>query len=161
MSGNRKGEIMITGRKRVRLYRVLGVAILAVFALMYSLSKVGMSGNETSRFATVQAVAEQNTFAIEKTVFGTVDKVKKKSGGGHTYSDKPPFLSFAVGVELKPVRLLTGWNLREHAVKLVYLVDILVGGADDGAPSHDALYIFFSERDRPTALVAVGDEHLA
>ena len=119
---------MITGKKRVGLYRALGVAILAVFALLHSLSEVGMSGNETSRFATVQAVSEQNTFAIEKTVFSTVDKVKKKSGGGHVYSDKPPFLSFAVGVALKPVRSLTGWNFREHPNKLVYLVDLVFGG---------------------------------
>ena len=122
----------MTGKKRVGLYRVLGTGILALFALVHSLSRVGMSGNETSRFATVQAVAEQNTFAIENTVFATVDKVKKKFGnGGHTYSDKPPFLAFAVGVALKPVRSLTGWNFREHRKTLVYLVDLVFGGVVD------------------------------
>ena len=118
----------MTGKKKVYLYRFLGVAMLAVFALLHSLSEVGMSGNETSRFATVQAVAEQNTFAIEKTQFSTVDKVQKKFSGGHFYSDKPPFLSFAVGVALKPVQALTGWNFREHSKRLVYLVDLLFGG---------------------------------
>ena len=118
----------MTGKKKVLFYRILGAGMLALFALVYSLPRVGMSGNETSRFATVQAVAEQNTFAIEKTVFGTVDKIKKKSGGGHTYSDKPPFLAFAVGAALKPVQSLTGWNFREHRERLVYLVDLVFGG---------------------------------
>lgn len=119
----------MTGKKRVKLYRYLGAGILALFALVHSLPRIGMSGNETSRFATVQAVAEQNTFAIEKTVFGTVDKVKKKFGNdGHTYSDKPPFLAFAIGAALKPVQFLTGWNFREHREKLVYLVDLVFGG---------------------------------
>ena len=118
----------MTGKKKVLFYHILGAGILALFALVHSLSRVGMSGNETSRFATVQAVAEQNTFAIENTVFGTVDKVKKKTGGGHTYSDKPPFLSFAVGVALKPVMAATGWNFRQHRERLVYLVDLVFGG---------------------------------
>ena len=118
----------MTGKKKVRFYRILGVGILSLFALVHSLARVGMSGNETSRFATVQAVAEQNTFAIENTVFGTVDKVKKKTGGGHTYSDKPPFLSFAVGVALKPVQYMTKWTFRNDRKKLVYLVNLVVGG---------------------------------
>lgn len=119
----------MTGKKRIVLYRALGVTILALFALTHSLARVGMSGNETSRFATIQAVLEQNTFAIENTVFGTVDKVRKRSGrDGHTYSDKPPFPAFVVGVCLKPVRAVTKWNFREHREKLVYLVDLVVGG---------------------------------
>lgn len=119
----------MTGKRKILIYRAAGVAILATFALLHSLSRVGMSGNETSRFATIQAVSEQNTFAIEKTVFGTVDKVKKKTGGdGHTYSDKPPFLAFAVGTALKPVQAVTKWNFRDDSEKLVYLVDLLVGG---------------------------------
>ena len=118
----------MTGKKKIRLYRALGAAMLLVFALFNSLSEVGMSGNETSRFATIQAVAEQNTCAIENTVFGTVDKVKRKVGnGGHVYSDKPPFLSCAVGVALKPVQYVTKWNFREHRKRLVYLVDLVLG----------------------------------
>ena len=119
----------MTGKKKVLVYRILGVAILAVFALLYSLSRVGMSGNEASRFATIQAVSEQNTFAIEKTAFAyTVDKVTKRFSGGHFYSDKPPFLAFAVGTALKPVQAVTKWNFRDDPEKLVYLVDLLVGG---------------------------------
>ena len=115
----------MVGKKKVGLYRCLGVAILAAFALLNSLPKVGMSGNETSRLATIQAVSEQNTFAIEKSDFRTVDKV---FFNGHVYSDKPPFIAFVIGTALKPVLAATGWSFREDREKLVYLIDFLLGG---------------------------------
>ena len=79
----------MTLHRRGRIYQLLGVAILLVFALLYSLAEIGMSGNEASRFATIQAFAEQNTFAIENTNFRTVDKLFID---GHLYSDKPGLL---------------------------------------------------------------------
>ena len=120
---------MAAGKKKVGLYRALGVAILAIFAVLNSLSTVGKSGNESSRFATVQAVAEQNTFAIERTVFrDTVDRIDNKRLDGHVYSDKPPFIAFAVGTALKPVLAVTKWNFRDDRAKIVYLVDLCFGG---------------------------------
>ena len=113
-------------RKRVKIYRWLGAAIFAIFALTNAQSEIGMSGNEASRFATIQAVAEQHTFAIEHTNFRTVDKL---FFDGHLYSDKPPFLAWAVGVALRPVLAVTGWNFYTHYHLLVYLVDLLMGGA--------------------------------
>ena len=109
-------------RKRVKIYRWLGAAIFALFALTNAQSEIGMSGNEASRFATIQAVAEQHTFAIERTNFRTVDKL---FFDGHLYSDKPPFLAWAVGVALRPVLAVTGWNFYTHYHLLVYLVDLL------------------------------------
>ena len=116
---------MITGKNKVRLYRALGVAVLGIFALLNSLSTVGTSGNESSRLATIQAVAEQNTFAIEDTEFSyTVDRVRFN---GHVYSDKPPFLSFVIGVALKPLLAATGCSFRENQAALVYLINSLFG----------------------------------
>ena len=125
MPGEHNFGIIMTGKKKVRLYRALGAAVLALFALSNTLAGVGMSGNETSRLATIQAVAEQNTFAIEKTEFRTVDKV---FFNGHVYSDKPPFMAFVIGVALKPVRAATGWNFRDDRGKLIYLVNLGFGG---------------------------------
>ena len=112
-------------RKRVKLFQWLGAGLLALFALTNAQSEIGMSGNEASRFATIQAVAEQHTFAIERTNFRTVDKV---FFDGHQYSDKPPFLAWAVGVALRPLLAATGWNFADHYYRLVYLVDLLTGG---------------------------------
>jgi hypothetical protein len=117
---------MVAGKRRADLYRLAGAAVLAIFAALYALSRLGTSGNETSRFATIQAVAEQNTFAIEKTDFFTVDHVKYN---GHVYSDKPLWLPTMIGVALKPVRYVTKWTFRNDREKLVYLVNLVVGGA--------------------------------
>lgn len=51
-----------------------GIAILAVFALVYSKTDVTLAGNESTRFAVVQAVGEQSVFHIENTAFKTVDR---------------------------------------------------------------------------------------
>ncbi|MBP5531524.1 MAG: hypothetical protein J6Y54_05795, partial [Lentisphaeria bacterium] len=117
---------MKSGKRRASLYRFLGAAVLAVFSALYALSRIGTSGNETSRFATIQAVAEQNTFAIEHTDFFTVDRV---AYNGHLYSDKPLFMPAVIGVMLKPVRHLTKWTFRNDRDKLVYLVNLVFGGA--------------------------------
>ena len=117
---------MKTGKRRVALYRFLGTAVLAIFSVLYALSRLGTSGNETSRFATIQAVSEQNTFAIEHTDFFTVDRVIYN---GHVYSDKPLFMSAVIGVVLKPVQRVTKWTFRNDREKLVYLVNLIFGGA--------------------------------
>lgn len=110
---------------KAALYRWAGTALLALFAVFNSLEEIGMSGNEASRFATVQAVAEQHTFAIERTNFRTVDKL---FFDGHLYSDKPPFLAWCVGMALRPVLALSGWNFVDNYHLLVYLVDLVVVG---------------------------------
>ena len=104
---------------------MLGVAVLALFALVNAQSEIGMSGNESSRLATVQAVAEQHTFAIERTNFRTVDKL---FFDGHLYSDKPPFLAWATGMALRPLLAVTGWNFEKNYHLLVYIVNLLTGG---------------------------------
>lgn len=115
----------MTIHKRAALYRWAGTAILALFSLFNSLDEIGMSGNEASRFSTIQAVAEQHTFAIERTNFRTVDKL---FFDGHLYSDKPPFPAWCIGMLLRPVLALTKWNFADNYHLLVYLVNLLVCG---------------------------------
>ncbi len=115
----------MTFHRRGRMYQLLGAAILLVFALLHSLEEIGMSGNEASRFATIQAFAEQGTFAIENTNFRTVDKLFIN---GHLYSDKPPFLAWSIGMVLRPFCELKVVNFVDHYHLLVYLVDLVFAG---------------------------------
>ena len=115
----------MTFHRRGRMYQLLGVAILLVFALLHSLEEIGMSGNEASRFATIQAFAEQGTFAIENTNFRTVDKLFID---GHLYSDKPPFLAWGVGMVLRPFCEFKLVNFVDNYHLLVYLVDLVFAG---------------------------------
>ncbi len=115
----------MTHHAKVRTFRILGVAVLSLFALLNSLDEIGMSGNEASRFATIQAVAEQGTFAIEGTNFRTVDKLLFD---GHLYSDKPPFQSWIIGMLCRPLLRLCGLDFVNDYHLLVYLIDLLAGG---------------------------------
>src|SRR5512138_2390469 len=73
--------------------RLFGVILFIVFFLLWAyLTKVDThSWQEESRMATVQTLAEQGTFIIDRTEFNrTGDKVFID---GHFYSDKTPLLS--------------------------------------------------------------------
>ena len=75
--------------------RPIGILLFAAFLLVWAmLTKVHThSWQEESRMATVQALVEQGTFAIDHTEFNrTGDKVFVN---GHFYSDKTPLLSVA------------------------------------------------------------------
>ena len=61
-------------KRKVKLFKAAGILFLLIFALLYSHVEVGMSGIESGRFATIQAVAEQGVFHIEKCNFRTVDR---------------------------------------------------------------------------------------
>ena len=115
----------MTLHRRGRMYQLLGAAILLVFALLHSLEEIGMSGNEASRFATIQAFAEQGTFAIENTNFRTVDKLLID---GHLYSDKPPFLAWSIGLAVRPFCELKLVNFVDNYHLLVYLIDFVFAG---------------------------------
>ena len=115
----------MTLHRRGRIYQLLGVAILLLFALFQSMEEIGMSGNEASRFATIQAFAEQNTFAIENTNFRTVDKLFID---GHLYSDKPPFLAWSIGMVVRPFCEFKLVNFVDNYHLLVYLVDLVFAG---------------------------------
>ena len=58
-------------KRKIKLLKGAGILFLLIFALLYSHLEVGMSGNESGRFATIQAVAEQGVFDIEQCNFRT------------------------------------------------------------------------------------------
>ena len=115
----------MTSHQKARIFQLLGMSILLVFALLYSMEEIGMSGNEASRFATIQAVAEQGTFAIEKTNFRTVDKLFID---GHLYSDKPPFMAWCIGMLARPFCEMKMVNFVDNYYLLVYLIDLIFAG---------------------------------
>ncbi len=107
-----------------RKLQIIGCAILIVFALLYSKDEVSISGNDSTRLAVVQAVAEQNTFAIENTQFRTVDRLTRN---GHIYSDKPLPLSFLAALYFKIPHKIFGISFETHYNLAVYLTTLLFG----------------------------------
>ena len=102
-----------------------GIAILAVFALVYSKTDVTRAGNESTRFAVVQAVGEQSVFHIENTAFKTVDRVVRD---GHIYSDKPLPIGWTLGMLYKIPHQIFGLNFTENYYLSVYLVNLFFSG---------------------------------
>ena len=91
------------------------------------------SWNDASRLATVQALVEQHSLAIDKTAFiATGDKVFVN---GHFYSDKPPFPSFlgamvyaplyAIGVRLTDGPSVACYLITLFTVKLAWLLGVV------------------------------------
>ena len=76
-------------KRKVRVLKTAGCLFILGFALLYSHVEVGMSGNESGRFASIQAIAEQGVYHIEKCNFRTVDRAVRNN---HVYYDKLPFL---------------------------------------------------------------------
>ena len=111
-------------KRKVKLFKAAGVLFLLIFALFYSHVEVGMSGIESGRFATIQAVAEQGVFHIEKCNFRTVDKTVRNN---HVYSDKLPFLSFVLGRLYKPFHRWGGINFVDNYHLSIYLINLLMG----------------------------------
>lgn len=102
-----------------------GVALLALYFLIYAKTDVTLAGNESTRFAVVQAVGEQGVFYIENTAFKTVDRVIRD---GHIYSDKPLPIGFVLGALYKIPHKLFGLNFFDNYYLLVYLVNLLFSG---------------------------------
>ncbi len=111
--------------KQRRKFCLAGVAVLSLFAIFYTAVEISTSGNESSRFAVIQAVGEQNTFALENTNFNTVDKVERD---GHRYSDKPLPLAWTLGMAHRAVHRATGINFGENRYLCIYLVNLVAAG---------------------------------
>ena len=109
-------------RQRERAFFYGSLLVLLLFGLLQAKTDVTLAGNESTRFATIRAIAEQNTFAIDGKVFRSVDRVVRD---GKVYSDKPPLLPLLLGAACKiPVTLL-GWSFEEQYGLLIYLVNFL------------------------------------
>ncbi len=96
--------------------------VLLLFGLLQAKTDVTLAGNEATRFATIRAVAEQNTFAIDGKVFRSVDRVVRD---GKVYSDKPPLLPLLLGGACKIPVVLFGWSFEKQYGLLIYLVNFL------------------------------------
>ena len=95
---------------------LLGIQLLLVLPLVQL--RVTGSGNEASRFATVERLLDAHTFAIDRSPFLTVDRVRV---GGHYYSDKPLLLSVAVAALDWPLTRLFDLSFHRQRSLLVYL----------------------------------------
>ena len=111
-------------KQQVKIFKGTGVLFLLVFALLYSHVEVGMSGIESGRFATIQAVAEQGVFHIEKCNFRTVDKAIRNN---HVYHDKLPLQPFVIGLLYKPFHRYAGINFVDNYHLSIYLINVVTG----------------------------------
>lgn len=68
---------------------ILSGLFLFIILAVFTKDDITLSGNESSRFATVQSLVENGTFSIDNSMFRTEDRVLIN---GHFYSDKPPLL---------------------------------------------------------------------
>ena len=114
------------GKRLIRLLRWSGAVVILVAVGLLTRGEIGMSGNEASRFAVVQAVGEQGVFFIEKTNFRTVDKVIRN---GHVYSDKPPALAWALGMLWRIPHRLLGLSFEEDYHWSIRMVNFLLGAS--------------------------------
>ena len=115
---------MIPLKRKVKFFKLAGVLFFLGFALLYSHVEVGMSGNESGRFATIQAVAEQGVFHIEKCNFRTVDRTIRNN---HVYYDKLPFLPFCLAGIYAPLHRWGGINFTDNYHLSIYLINFLLG----------------------------------
>ena len=112
-------------KKRATLLKYAGIGILFLFSLLYSLTEVSISGNESTRFAVIEAVGEQGVFHINNTQFRTVDRIIRE---GKVYSDKPLPLGWSAGMLHRCIHTLTGLNFKDNYHLLIYLYNIICGG---------------------------------
>ena len=111
-------------KRKVKLFKLAGCAFFVIFALLYSHVEVGMSGNESGRFATIQAIAEQGVFHIEKCNFRTVDRTVRND---HVYYDKLPLLPLCLAGVYAPLHKSFGINFVDNYHLSIYLINLLLG----------------------------------
>lgn len=107
--------------KQKKLVFFLCTGFLFLLTALLTKSEVTMAGNESSRFGTIQALAEQNTFALNHTVFRSVDRI---TVGDKIYSDKPLMLMVFHGMIFKVITTVTGINFNSYYYLSVYLTNL-------------------------------------
>lgn len=101
----------------------VGLAFV-VHALLLGLiakDEVMLAGNEASRLATAQAMIDEGTFVIDRSMFRTVDRMKLE---GEFYSDKPLLLSAWLAGVYAPIKHLAGVSFSEAYNLCVKLVTV-------------------------------------
>ncbi len=98
-----------------------------------------LSANDRSRWATVRALVEHGTYAIDDIVsqpnWDTIDMVKHRGRDGqpHLYSSKPALFPTLMAGEYWVIHKLTGWTLGTHPYEIgrFMLLTINVHAAGD------------------------------
>src|SRR6185295_7369483 len=89
-----------------------------------ALQRPFLSANDRSRWATVRALVEQGTYAIDDIVaergWDTIDMVKHRGRDGqdHLYSSKPPLFATLMAGEYWLIHRLTGATLASHPYEI-------------------------------------------
>lgn len=111
----------------------------ALLILLFTISDdITGSGNESSRLAVVQSLVDQGTFAIDKSIFRTVDAGKLND---HFYSDKPIIFSAWLATIYALIKNIWMISFRSAGHTAVYLINLL------GVSSLSlALYALFRNR---------------
>ena len=102
-----------------------GVMLLALCMVLF-LTKHEVGGpNDAARMATIQALVEQHTFALDSSIL--VSNVDIMSRNGHAYSDKPPMLQFLGAIAYSPLYHM-GIQFGNHYNIVYYLLTFLLAG---------------------------------
>ena len=119
---------------------ILSAAAVLIFLVHALLTKsnVTLAGNESSRFGTIQALAEQNTFVMNKTVFGSVDRFVVD---GRIYSDKPFMMMVVHAAMYKLLAAATGISFTGNYRLSIYLINLFGIGL-----LNIALFVLFFRR---------------
>lgn len=97
------------------------VSFLFLLTAMMTKNEVTLTGLEASRLATIQALAEQNTFVINNTEFRTVDRIVID---GRIYSDKPLPMMVIHGMMYKLIAAISGISFNTHYYLSVFLTNL-------------------------------------
>lgn len=111
---------MLTNKQKKLIFILCAIFLFLLTALLTK-DEVTMAGIESSRLGTIQALAEQNTFAINNTTFRTGDRINI---GNKLYSDKPLMLMVVHGMMFKVIAAITGINFNSHYFLSVYLTNL-------------------------------------
>ena len=122
--------------RRVILLLAVMAAVTLVCRIAFVKSTTGetpmLSANDRSRWCTVRALVEHETFVIDSIIrerdpetdrrlWHTIDRVRHRGWDSreHDFSSKPPLLPTLVAAEYWVLRQVTGWNLHDRSFVLM------------------------------------------
>jgi hypothetical protein len=113
------------------------VIAISTLLVCWNLQETSLpNANTGSRYATVEALIDHGTYAIERTRYRrTIDKVKV---GDHFYSSKPPLLPTATAGVYWVYQKLTGHTFVTHESQVVWFCSLITG-----ALPHLLMLIYF------------------
>ncbi len=106
--------------------QILILAAGAIFFLVLTKSRVSLSGNEASRFGTIQALVELSTLSLDKTLYAwTPDHIDVDQ---EIISNKPPLLSFVGALVYFPLHHGLGLTFEKNEGAILYWLTLLLCG---------------------------------